>query len=805
NLSNCGGCVDINSFQNTDYGLMVELGEIQRFPSSNSRTWRRDLIPADGDLANIDDCRLATNTPPSLYDLYDGDLWEPSRDVQLSAWTRPNIQGFSTAAQVPSGYPLFPVIDNIRYVSGSTTIAFDYYDDPFTLPYVSIREDSWMGPETNNRSFEGQVRVKSGVTLTFDGGDTGTLIDFEEGIFVETGGAVRIGDNVTLRFGSGERLIVNGTLDSFGADGVTLAPIPCGSFCSTGNDTWGGVYYRPGSSGTLRNTTITDVVGSPGTSIYVWNANVTLEGVTLQDGAGDGLFVTGSNADVTMRSSALGSSRILDHNQHNGVVATSGANVILDDVIIRNSGLAGVYADDGADIFMRLSTVDESGENGAKANDNGRVVFGHVGLGGLITGQNNLVADSQTSTLSSQLGATIYGGGAGVKFDFNYRHNWFRLNSGNPNQKHATIGYAEVIAECNYWDEPTGPDLARVSIGGYGTFDGSPFLYDPPAISTTCGTTPPSDDLTTSGGTFARGTAAGMEGAKDDGSEEGGPPQGMSEDRWLAIAEGAENPDRNVGIGHVVSAIQRARTPFETQRGFDVAAQLGRNEAHPGLEGFLHGQSRTRKHGGYAHAALAEVYYGTGRHDEARATATTLTTEYAGTDHARRGWLTLHAVARDAGDFAEAEAALAALRAGWPEHETELLERALAVASEGDLVEGGGASAPGTPRTAAPSVQASTVDGTVPTTTELRAPYPNPTASGVTVPLALARDAEVTFWLVNTLGQRVRALEAQTARAGVHAYEIDTAGLAPGVYLVQATVRTQAATEQFTRTLTVVR
>lgn len=518
---------------------------------------------------------------------------------------------------------------------------------------------------------------------------------------------------------------------------------------------WGGIRYEQGSTGLLQDATVelvNDQSGSsPSPSVYVHNADPIFEGVIIQDGTGDGLFVTGSGADVTMRSSSNRQSEILRHTQQNGVVSASGADVTLDRVRIQESGLSGVYATNGADVFMHVSTVDDS-QQGAAAYFNGRVLLGRPGQNGIVTGQNNLLADSQISTLSTQYGATVYGGGSGISFDSNYRNNWLRLNSGNPNQKHATIGYADVIAECNYWDEPTGPDPARVFIGGYGVFDGSPFLYDPPAISLTCGTTPPQNDITTGGDTFARRTDAGIEGAKDDSTEEGGPPKGMSEDRWLAIVEGAENPDLNVGIGHAVNAIQSARTDFDAQRAFDVAAQLGRNEAHPGLEGFLHAQSRTRKHGGYAHAALAEIYYGTGRHDEARATTKTLTTEYAGTDHARRGWLTLYAVAQDAGDFAEADAALAAVHAGWPGHETEVLGRALALAREGDRVERGGVQTPSTPRTAAPSVQAFAVDETVPTTTELRAPYPNPTASGVTVPLALARDAEVTLWLVNTLG-----------------------------------------------------
>ncbi|MEM8557433.1 MAG: T9SS type A sorting domain-containing protein [Bacteroidota bacterium] len=751
----------------------------------------------------------------------------------MSAWTRPNVYGYGRASLVPD--PSFfangwHVIDDIRYTAANDgTIAFDYLKDPqdSTAPFT-IREDSWMGVESDGLAFQGEVRVQNGATLTFEADPTGNrTIDFAGGLFIGNGRIV-VGDGVTLRFGDGEQLIVFGELDvNGGSQGVTFAPI------STSNG-WGGLSYRPNSSGTVKNATVTGVdtgaSGANDNSVYVWNADVTLRGVTIQDGAGDGLYVTGSQADVTMRPNGPRLSEILRHT-HRGVVSASSADVSLSNVFIEESGSVAVYTINGGDIFMQRSSVNIAGQAGARAHDQGRIVFGFNAIGpvGGNAGQNNLLERTQNNTLRAEFGATIYGGGAGQLYDDNYRNNWFRINSTNPNQNHARLDGADIIAECSYWDLASGPDPSRIQIANttVSIFDGTPYLTQPPNVSTACGTTNVAAAQSRAGSRVRAAERGGVSPSETEtgdrsGSADGaGPAEDVDADRWYAIAEGVENADPEVGIEYAMRAIERSATPAEAHRAFEVAAQLGRDEVHPGLEVFLGEQSQMPTQRGPALEALASIYYGTGRLDQARSTANVLLAEYPATEHARRAWLTRYATARDMGNFSDAEVALAAVEAGWPAYDAATLRGDLAAAqtlglakSEGRLSEGGafGRDTPGTlaeDRTVleqiTPSAQAAAGAEGLPETTELGAPYPNPTAAGVTVPLALAHDAEVTLVLVNTLGRQVRRLASGAHAAGRQAYEIATAGLAPGVYMVQATVTTRHGTARYTERLTVLR
>ncbi|MEM6783789.1 MAG: T9SS type A sorting domain-containing protein [Bacteroidota bacterium] len=70
----------------------------------------------------------------------------------------------------------------------------------------------------------------------------------------------------------------------------------------------------------------------------------------------------------------------------------------------------------------------------------------------------------------------------------------------------------------------------------------------------------------------------------------------------------------------------------------------------------------------------------------------------------------------------------------------------------------------------------------------LGVPYPNPTQDAVTVPLTLAQPAEVRVTVVDLLGREVAVLTDGAQQAGRHALPLDTDSLAPGLYVVRATV-----------------
>ncbi len=68
----------------------------------------------------------------------------------------------------------------------------------------------------------------------------------------------------------------------------------------------------------------------------------------------------------------------------------------------------------------------------------------------------------------------------------------------------------------------------------------------------------------------------------------------------------------------------------------------------------------------------------------------------------------------------------------------------------------------------------------------LGAPYPNPSAGSVTVPLTLGRAAEARVVVFDMLGRRVAVLAEGLLGAGRHALTLEAAGLPAGVYLVRA-------------------
>lgn len=67
----------------------------------------------------------------------------------------------------------------------------------------------------------------------------------------------------------------------------------------------------------------------------------------------------------------------------------------------------------------------------------------------------------------------------------------------------------------------------------------------------------------------------------------------------------------------------------------------------------------------------------------------------------------------------------------------------------------------------------------------LGAPYPNPSAGGVTVPLALARTAAVRVTVIDMLGREVAVLHDGSLAAGRHPFTLDGSDLLAGLYVVR--------------------
>lgn len=160
-----------------------------------------DILPADNTMQIANDNAA-----------YEGDLWGPGTKVQLTPWTRPNINGFT---EYPGNYePSWVAIDRIRPDNVDPhTLLLDFYED-FRLRPV-IREDSWMGPHLNGYAFKSTLAVTNQRTLHIQ-----TAITIESALVLHAGSTVVIAEGAHVRMAprshlwlkNGTTLIVKGTL-----------------------------------------------------------------------------------------------------------------------------------------------------------------------------------------------------------------------------------------------------------------------------------------------------------------------------------------------------------------------------------------------------------------------------------------------------------------------------------------------------------------------------------------------------------------------------------------------------------------
>lgn len=340
---------------------------------------RYDELPSDNTL----DKNILNNT-------YQGDSYTPATSKQITPWTRPNINGYTT---YPASFsPSWDAIDNIRYTGGSDgQMAFDYIKDFRTQPV--IRSDSWIGAETNNYTFQTDLVVEAGATLTIAAG-------------------------TTLKFATGKGIKVYGTLNVEGTSGsrVTLTS------SSTGTS-WNGIYFASGSSGAVKYTDITRIGGGAGgAAIKIsGSASPSLEYSTIEVLPGSYVFGISSSGSYTYNNPKVYRSTVQSASGPALYASGSGGYIsVHDSDVIQTSTSPAVRAENSSIIAAWIAATIYDGKNKVKggrlyASGNAIVNFGESSG----SKDKNHFCDGSSATLEVTSGGTIY-----AKYDY-----W---PSGNP-------------------------------------------------------------------------------------------------------------------------------------------------------------------------------------------------------------------------------------------------------------------------------------------------------------------------------------------------------------------------------------
>jgi hypothetical protein len=783
-------------------GLYFEM--TQSSSMGEHRSYR--LLPADNNLFTW------ALSPPSVRA---GNAFSPTgprAKIQLTPWTRPNINGFN---EYPGNItPFWHAIDNIRYTgSADSTMAFDYHADFRTLSTVPIRADSWMGAETSGTVFTGEVVVKSGVTLTLW---QGTEIEFAGGLKVEPGGSLVIEEDVLVTIGSGAELgglqarveIAPGAQIRFGEDavlnsnqltavGTSAAPI----IFERDNQSlaWSGIHLRGGLVGgaepwphRLEHVRIEGA--TVGLDLRTAGARLSHAEVL---GSGQGIATdyyidcTGGWCEPSMPSRASLHQVLVDGSDGHGLMLRN-AQVALWQSTIAGSGGDGVYVQNTVMTRFSDNVIDgprTSGSTvqqpaGLRVSTNADVQAG--GTYAQMAGKNRFIGDDRLIVYGMGgylvLGTENEPNGSTGHFNtiIGEARCWIHNNSGTT-----------LTAELNYWGDAAGPPVDAFC----GT---SPVAYEPHHIR----------DETGGSGAHFKALPLAHGGLSEGETLRGGSSATEVLGEQIRQVRGwlLENAAKPGAAARVQELAGLHRRDMEDETGewsashqalTDLREQLLSNDAAT-LPAPLR---RTAERAAIVlvHHALATENY-----DD----ADTLLGFYDGIVEGpfEEGLLALTAINVDEAflRYDEALGRIDALLAGPAAEDEDLLAEleqlvALITAKAGDG-EVGGRPAPIAPPAAERPISSS------PDAFALGAAFPNPTSGATTLPLALPEGAEVHVSAYDLLGRPVAVLAEQRFEAGRFEVTLDGAGLSAGVYVVRAEMVTAGSERHvFTQRVTVVR
>ncbi len=784
-----------------DIGLL-ETGLLITLPRTNNDK-ARDVVPASGELFH-----------PQQVGSFEGIMFGQNKVLsQLTPWTRPNSSGFF---EYPAGVePTWIGIDDIRSEGGPAT--FEYYEDYRVAPTVFIRNDSWMGAESNGTAFPNEVRVTEGATLTveantaltFDGGlviEDGASVVFEIGSVVTLGpGAELVGEpgsQVTMNLRADVRLSAGSRVDVHALTAIGNSIKPVTFTQATPGTRWDRIILRdgPGTSHELNHIRIEG--GTVGLLVRARNdddprqAGAYITNTQLLDN-GVGLLTDNvpCAGDVCIESSSFRSSvsldRVLVENSVTHGLYLRNTDVSLYNSTVRGNGRHGIVVTNASTTGFADNVVEGNGPSGSsydglRVGTNGSVDLSRQGdiLGPPARNRFADNADHQVAYVDGYLllGQDGFGGGLNTITEPGTGCRVFNGTAGT------------LYAENNYWGTSTAPSAAYFC----GTIvDADPFLTADPTSGSGGGY------RTAATPVLARGSTGPTEGSNGYTLDELG---AEIEAVRSTIAADPGAPEA-AGLVRYLGALHRLDEANETGHLAATGALL--EGLRQGLgSGLAPDHRRTAEQ-----ALLVEVEFALAAedYDMADMLVTVSGVHVEGEDEART--LAINAVAVDEalGRYTEALDRLGVLLAEVTDEELledlEFLAEQLAAKVDEASVAGAVASRGGgdaASKTA--GVSQGSVAVPLPTAYALQAAYPNPTSRGATVPFDLPEAAEVRIVVYDLLGREVAVLTEGLHEAGRHQASFEASRLSAGVYVIRAEVVPAAgAVRAFTQKLTLVR
>ena len=605
--------------------------------------------------------------------------------------------------------------------------------------------------------------------------------------------------NLTLRFFTGSKLILNTPLNAAATTLTALSP-------GVG---WGGVQFNAGSGGAWTGSTTVEYVAGDDPSggkggraaISVVDASPTFDNVVVRLPVA-GTVLIGLKVDGTAAAPAA-TDLTMTNMTGRGVLINGGARLDLFRGQITGSDDAAVAAaGTGTRAFLRRALTgnlrgpqiigNEGG--GVAATSSAEVRFGTdnasaPGYGyASVTGNGNSGAGGRG--LSATTGADIYAG-TGTDLSGFYQRNRIFDNATSSLLGNALASGtgSTVYARCAWWNTTTTSAFRAGGLSG-GLTDASYYLTSDPYTTASPECTNLSVDEP-----VGRPGAGSQQFGRADGTAGRGTPEEETDglDR-LAAAMSAGTPAEAVSI--LAALVSDLPETVAAVAALGEAGEIAARPSAPASALALVTSATTNEHAALrvaAWQALVAVRRDAGNHVGALAAADALALE-GGTAavQAEVARVYLHA---EAGDSTAARTSLAALETLAPGSVEAELARALVDPD----------APPAAKRTnTAPTVAARSVAVPEPAGVAL-AVGPNPAGTSAALRLTLAEGSDVTVVVYDLLGRVVATPLQGALPAGEHRATLDVGALAPGVYVVRATANTRAGAVVQTARLTVAR